>query len=100
MKNDRNFWETCRAKIANIVHIVQFGNPRWLHGHHLENQFFASSPEPSGWFCVLGVGTMATILKIYFSLLLLNLGGGRVCYVMDGQDAPRVTSNLIKLQVG
>ena len=38
---------TCRSKIAKIVPV---GYPRWLpwHGSHLENLFFASSPELKG----------------------------------------------------
>ena len=36
---------TCRSKIAKIVSIgIQDGH----HGHHLENLFFASTPEPKG----------------------------------------------------
>ena len=39
------FGVTCRTKIAKIVPI---GNPRCHHGYHLENLFFASSPELKG----------------------------------------------------
>ena len=57
-----SIWVTCRSKIAKIMPIV---NPRWpplrlswkscrseiqdgRHVRHLENLFFASSPEPKG----------------------------------------------------
>ena len=76
---------TCRSKIANIV------RSEIQDGRHLENLFFASSPEPKGQLTSNLLGSirvtcrskiakivpirnprwMATVLKIYFSLLLL-----------------------------
>ena len=36
---------TFRSKVAKIL---LTGNPEWRHGRHLENLFFASSPELKG----------------------------------------------------
>ena len=74
-KLGRSIGVTCRSKIAlkSFRSEIQVGR----HSGHLENLFFASSPELISLLTLnlVGLGRVtcrSKIAKIYFSLLLLN----------------------------
>ena len=65
-KLGRNIRVTCRSKIAKIILIEMKDGQDGHHGGHLENLFFASSPEPKGHLTwnVVGSIWMTCRLKI------------------------------------